>query len=79
MPRGKAIDYVQPLTPYERSDEEFRQLAASTKLRTLHDMTEPEIQALERHYGCRVIRPKAPRRRGRPAARPPRGTEIPAI
>ena len=67
MPRGKAVDYVQPLTPYERSDEEYRQLAIKTKLRTLRDMTEREIRDLERHYGCRVIRPERPRRTRRPS------------
>lgn len=67
MPRGKAVDYARPLTPYERSDEEYKQLAAATKLRTLRDMTEPEIQALERFYGCRVIRPGARVRRARRA------------
>jgi len=63
MPRGKAVDYVQPLTPYARSDEEYRQLAVSTKLRTLADMTEREIKALERQYGCPVIRPARRNRR----------------
>lgn len=63
MPRGKTVDYARPLTPYERSDEEYKQLVAATKLRTLRDMTEPEIQALERFYGCRVIRPRVRARR----------------
>lgn len=67
MPRGKAVDYVQPLTPYERSDEEYRQLVISTKLRTLRDMTEREIRDLERHYGCPVIRPERGPRRRRPS------------
>lgn len=73
MPRGKAIDYAQPLTPYERSDEEFRQLAQNTKLRTLADMTEREIRKLEQHYGCPVIRPervRPRRRRSSPTAAP---------
>jgi len=68
MSRGKAVDYVQPLTPYERSDEEYRQLAIKTKLRTLRDMTEPEIKSLERYYGCRVIRPGRSRRTRRSSA-----------
>jgi hypothetical protein len=65
MPRGKAVDYAQPLTPYERSDEEYRQLAISTKLRTLADMSEREIRALERYYKCPVIRPEVRNRRRR--------------
>jgi len=65
MPRGKAVDYAQPVAPHKRSDEEYRQLAIQTRLRTLADMTEPEIQALEAHYGCRVIRPRRTRRNSR--------------
>ena len=59
-----------------RTVDEFAALREATKLRTLVDMTEREIRALERCYGCRVIRPeKAPRRARRvsqgaaPAAR----------
>jgi hypothetical protein len=63
MAKGKAVDFAQPLTPYARSDEEYRQLALNTKLRTLADMTEREIKALERQYGCRVIRPEVRTRR----------------
>jgi hypothetical protein len=66
MPRGKAVDFAQPLTPYARSDEEYKQLAINTKLRTLADMTEREIKALERQYGCRVIRPERTGRTRRP-------------
>lgn len=46
------------------------QLAAATKLRSLADMTEREIRALEKLYGCPVIRPaRAPGATRRRAAR----------
>jgi len=40
-----------------RTVDEFAALREATKLRTLRDMTEREIRALERYYGCHVIRP----------------------
>jgi hypothetical protein len=43
-----------------RTVDEFAALREATKLRTLRDMSEREIRALERFYGCAVIRP--PRR-----------------
>lgn len=46
----------------ERPASAFAELARTTKLRTLRDMSEDEIRALERLYGCRVIRPKTRRR-----------------
>jgi hypothetical protein len=52
-----------PASTRARTVDEFAALREATKLRTLVDMTEREIRALERCYGCRVIRPeKAPRR-----------------
>lgn len=64
MSRGKSVDYTQPSIS-RRTDEQYRQLAESTKLRTLQDMSEREIRALERQYGCTVIRPAVRPRRGR--------------
>jgi hypothetical protein len=80
MARKKADDgtwgYGNSSTQRERTFDEFATLRAATKLRTLADMSEREIRALERFYGCPVIRPeKAPRRARRvsqsaaPAAR----------
>jgi hypothetical protein len=45
-----------------RSQEEFTALARATKLRTLFDMSEREIRALEQFYGCRIVRPDRPKR-----------------
>lgn len=54
-----------------RSPEAYAELARTTKLRTLLDMSEREICELERFYGCPVIRPKRTRRpTGRTAAVP---------
>ena len=47
----------------ERTYAEFAELARATKLRTLFDMSEREIRALEKHYGCPVIRPPKQARR----------------
>jgi len=38
-------------------------MARMTKLRTLADMNEAEIRALEQQYGCPVIRPQRTKRR----------------
>jgi hypothetical protein len=78
MPRKKATDEAWGFksTTRARTFDEFATLRAATKLRTLADMSEREIRALERFYGCAVKRPeKAPRRARRvsqsaaPAAR----------
>jgi hypothetical protein len=53
--------------PSNRTLDEYTALAAATKLRTLRDMSEREIRALERFYGCRVIRPADRPRRARRA------------
>ncbi len=37
--------------------EKIRATFGHPPCRTLRDMTEPEIRALERTYGCPVIRP----------------------
>lgn len=52
-----------------RSAQALAELVRTTKLRTLRDMSEREIRALERLYGCPVIRPstKLPRQRNRAA------------
>lgn len=46
----------------DRTTAAYAEMARSTKLRTLQDMTESEIRALEAHYQCRVVRPKGRRR-----------------
>lgn len=71
MSRSKATDYSQLTTPYKRTEEETRQIAAATRLRTLVDMTEREIRALERFYGCPIIRPERTSRTGRATRRRP--------
>jgi len=47
--------------PYEMTHAAFVEMARATKLRTLLDMSEREIRALEQLYGCPVIRPQRPR------------------
>ena len=55
--------------PYRSmSQSEYTEMVKRTKLRTLLDMSEREIRALERQYGCPIIRPTK-RRRG--STRPP--------
>ena len=54
--------------PQDRTLDEYTALARATKLRTLLDMTEHEIRALERFYGCSVIRPERPKRARRPSS-----------
>jgi hypothetical protein len=64
--------YGKPPAARERSVDEYAALREATKLRTLIDMTEREIRALERYYGCSVIRPAragAPRRARRVSQR----------
>jgi len=51
----------------ERTETEYAELVRVTKLRTLWDMSEREIRALERFYGCPVIRPARPAKRARRA------------
>ena len=70
MPRAKRTAATpiwghngKPPTARERTYDEFTALRQATKLRTLHDMTEREIRALERYYGCPVIRPEGRRAR----------------
>jgi hypothetical protein len=41
--------------------EKIRMKAQPPPMRTLADMTEPEICAIEREYGCPVIRPSSVR------------------
>jgi hypothetical protein len=76
MPRGKKPDtdeawgfYGGPPHEEGRSARALAELVRNTKLRTLHDMSEREIRALERFYGCPVIRParlpKSSRQRNR--------------
>lgn len=36
----------------------YREMVRNTKLRTLSDMSEREIRALEQHYGCPIVRPR---------------------
>lgn len=66
MPRKKAgspdLDWGFKGPRGDRTPEAFAALATATKLRTLWDMSEREIRALERLYGCPVIRPERPRR-----------------
>lgn len=50
-----------------RTSSEYTELVRATKLRTLQDMSEREIRALERQYGCSVIRPPKRARRLTPA------------
>lgn len=61
MPRKKAgspdLDWGFKGPRGDRTPEAFAALASATKLRTLWDMSEREIRALERLYGCPVIRP----------------------
>jgi hypothetical protein len=49
----------------DRSLPGYAEMVAATKLRTLSDMSEREIKALEKQYGAKVIRPaiRNPRRR----------------
>lgn len=44
------------------------EMARLTKLRTLADMSEKEIRALEKFYGCPVIRPLRVKKTRRSAA-----------
>jgi len=69
MPRIKKQDtdetwgyHGKPLNDGGRTPEQFAQFAQATRLRTLSDMSEREIRALERFYGCPVIRPTRPAR-----------------
>lgn len=41
-----------------RTPAQLAELARATKLRTLWDMSEREIRALERFYDCPIIRPQ---------------------
>ena len=41
----------------ERSPALLADIAVRTKLRTLADMSEREIKALEKYYGCPIQRP----------------------
>ena len=52
----------------QRSPFEYAEMARATRLRTLNDMSESEIRALEREYGCPVIRPARPKRQRRQTA-----------
>jgi hypothetical protein len=61
---GAANDWGYDGSP-QRTPEEYAELARATRLRTLNDMSEREIQALEREYGCPVIRPQRRVRRRR--------------
>jgi len=60
MPRKKAgtndVDWGFK-GPRDRTFDEFAAIAKATKLRTLFDMSEREIRALERFYGCPILRP----------------------
>lgn len=56
--RGRGAQFRGALAP-----EHERLGFAPLRCRTLADMTEDEIRALERYYGCPVIRPKKRRRR----------------
>lgn len=51
-----------------RTDDNLRALATATKLRTLRDMPEREIKALEKLYGCPIIRPEGRNARRRRVA-----------
>lgn len=53
-----------------RTATELSTLAVATKLRTLADMTEQEIKALEKQYGVKIQRPDA--RPSQRRSRPPR-------
>jgi hypothetical protein len=55
--------------PRDRTFDEFTSLAKATKLRTLLDMSEREIRALERFYGCSVQRPDRLKRTRRATGR----------
>ena len=73
MAKFKATDdpvwgYYGKHPAQSRSQEEFTSLARATKLRTLWDMSEREIRALERLYGCAVKRPDRPKRARRATA-----------
>lgn len=58
-----------------RTETQLQTLVTATKLRTLADMSEKEIRALEKLYGMPIQRParaKPAARKPRPAARKPK-------
>jgi hypothetical protein len=65
---GWSHDHAWSASPYYGNgftvSPEFRARFPGPPCKTLIEMTEAEIVALEREYGCAVIRPERPGRRG---------------
>jgi hypothetical protein len=61
MPRAQqqqqTDDNYEIVPNNERTPAMLREIAQRTKLRTLADMSETEIRALEKLYGAKIIRP----------------------